>query len=98
MNELWLAPAILVTIVGATWSLAWWFSKQFSSLRNLIHTKSDQLEKFIMEKLEYHEKHDDDRFSQLANQIWEIRLRNAAKDKVMDRIISDHDPNRKPKS
>lgn len=86
MNELWLAPAILATIVGATWSLAWWFSRQFSALRELIHNRVEKLERAVLEKIEYHERHDDDRFSQLNNQIWEIRLRNAAKDKIMDRM------------
>lgn len=91
MNDMWLVPTILITIVGATWSLAWWFSKQFGSLRSLIHSKTEQLEKFILEKLEYHEKHDDDRFSQLGNQIVEIRLRNASKDMLMDKILDQHD-------
>ncbi len=39
---------------------------------------ADQLEKNFLEKLEYHERHDDKRFSDIVNSLWELRLRNAA--------------------
>lgn len=79
----WLAPAILFTVVGATWSLAWWFSHQFTKISGLIHNKTEQLQTFFLDKLEYHERHDDNRFNLMLNQIWEIRLRNATKDGVL---------------
>lgn len=82
-NE-WLAPVILLSVIGSTWTLAWWFSRQFGSLSNLIYSKTEQLEKFILDKIEYHEKHDDERFSQITNQMWEMRLAQALKDKILD--------------
>lgn len=34
----------------------------------------------ILNKLEYHERHDDHRFDNIRKDIWEIRLRNAGID------------------
>lgn len=89
LPETWLAPAVILTVVGAVWTLAWWLSKKFDDVRKLVQTRHEQLEAFIMTKLEYHEKHDDTRFNQLNEQIWEIRLRNASKDKVMESLVVD---------
>lgn len=36
------------------------------------------LTKEILDKLEYHERHDDIRFSQLHDSIWDMKVRNAA--------------------
>ena len=33
----------------------------------------------MIEKLEYHEQHDDKRFSEITNGLWEIRLNQAVK-------------------
>lgn len=72
------AASILFVILGAVWGHSLWLSKQFASLRELIYHKVDQLENNFIQKLEYHERHDDNRFSDLQNDIWEMRLRNAA--------------------
>ena len=65
-------------ILGAVWGHSLWLSKQFNSLRDLIYSKVGDLENVLLSKLEYHERHDDKRFSDLNNELWEIRLRNAA--------------------
>jgi hypothetical protein len=67
----WIAGAI--TFVG---SMVWWLASQFRSTRDLIYKMKDE----ILEKLEYHEKHDDTRFQDIRNDIWAIRVRNAALD------------------
>jgi len=65
----------MTTIVGTTWALA----KQFANTRSSIFEKIDKTESTILTKLEYHERHDDARFSEVRNDIWEIRLQNAVK-------------------
>ena len=72
----------LATFVG---SLVWWLAGQFKTLGDLIFKVKDD----ILSKLEYHEKHDDQRFLEcktdlqmFKNDIWELRLRNATQDGV----------------
>ena len=38
--------------------------------------------------MEYHERHDDERFAQIRNDISEVRIRNAAKDALMAAIVA----------
>ena len=73
---------IVLTTAGSIWSLTWWLSNRFTEIKELVYRQSNLTEKSIVAKLEYHEKHDDERFSELAQNIWEIRLRNAANDKL----------------
>ena len=70
----------LAMIVGVVWGHSLWLQKQFDSLKELIYAKVNTLEDNLMSKLEYHEKHDDKRFLDLYNRLWEMRLRNAAID------------------
>lgn len=46
------------------------------------------VEKAIVDKLEYHERHDDDRFGQIRNDLAELRIRNASKDALMTNILT----------
>ena len=66
---------LLLTI----WRFAIWIQNQFSSLKDQIHKSVSDLEAKVLNKLEYHEKHDDRRFSEVHNEIWEIKVLNAAK-------------------
>jgi hypothetical protein len=61
-------------------SMTWWLSVQLNSLRTLIYAQTTEVKESILDKLEYHEKHDDERFSSFDKQLWEIRVRNAAID------------------
>ncbi len=70
--------ALFLTIFGAIWSLAWWLSGQFTKIRNLIYEQIKGLESHFLNKLEYHEKHDDQRFAAISNDLWEIKMANAA--------------------
>lgn len=63
----------MITIVGAVWSLALWITRQFSTLKSLIYDKFES----ALIRLEAHERHDNRRFSEVTNQLWELRLYNA---------------------
>lgn len=90
--QLTLSVVIAVaTLVASTATLVWFVSVQFSSNRSLMWKAITEASKEIITKLEYHERHDDERFSEMAkdiairhqstnNRIWNIELRNAAKD------------------
>lgn len=68
-------------LVTMGWVAAWWFSKKFNEVHDNIDDKVEALEKNIISKLEYHERHDDTRFSAIDKAVWEIRVRNASRDK-----------------
>lgn len=80
---LWYIAGTLTAIIGGVWSLAWWFARQFSNIAKAITETKDA----ILAKLEYHEKHDDQRFAEVRKDIWEIRLRNAAIDGRVERRL-----------
>lgn len=83
----WMSTAsIMATVVGTVFWLSWWLSNQFKDVRNLVYNKTEQLQNFFLSKMEYHEKHDDARFQSLSNDLWIIKLRNAAKDGVVNGI------------
>lgn len=60
-------------------------SRQFMAIRNLVYDKHEQLQKFITDKIEYHERHDDERFSAVTKDLWELRVRNALVDGRLER-------------
>lgn len=70
---------LFLTIFGSVWSLAWWLSGQFTGVRKMVY---EQTEKFLA-KLEYHERHDDNRFGQIQEALTDIRIRNAASDALL---------------
>lgn len=65
-------------LVGITY----WLNNQFNKIRQLVYDQSELTKKLLLEKIEYHERHDDVRFNELNNNIWELRLRNAAAERV----------------
>lgn len=76
---------LFLTIFGAVWSLAWWLSGKFTEVRSLVYSTAEKTAASILSKLEYHEKHDDSRFSNVGNRltaiqndIWELRVTNAS--------------------
>lgn len=94
------SEAIILIVTGVfgaicTTSVTVWFvSSQFSDNRKLIYDGLASITKTILDKLEYHEQHDDIRFGQVidrinlgfkeqSDRIWNIELRNAAKDGVL---------------
>lgn len=85
MFEGWNYAGLIASIAASVWSLAWWLSGHFLSIRKDLYT----LEKTIIDKLEYHERHDDTRFGQIRDDIWDIRVRNAATDGVIKPMRPD---------
>jgi hypothetical protein len=69
--------AISVTIISAVWSLALWLGNQFKGVYKAIDAKFDKILDTITNKLEYHERHDDQRFGHINDSIWEVRLQQA---------------------
>lgn len=69
----WGNISIIIAISGSVWSMAWWLNGHFNNIRKDFLA----LGKEIINKLEYHEKHDDQRFADVINNIWEIKLRQA---------------------
>lgn len=74
--------AVMASLGFSVWSLSWWLSGQFASIRKLIYERIEQAEQILLRKLEYHEKHDDQRFMAIHNDIWELKVRNAARDGI----------------
>lgn len=60
---------LFTTVILAQWRFYVSLDKRLSDI------KAD-----VLSKLEYHERHDDRRFGDLSDNIWMLRLRNAAKD------------------
>lgn len=84
----WATLGIIFTIVSAVSSLTWWLSGQFGSMRNLVFERVSTVERVIVDKLEYHERHDDSRFGAIRDDLADIRIRNATKDALMTNILT----------
>ena len=82
------AIGIVITVITAVSSLTWWLSVQFASVKALVFEKIGLTEKIIVEKIEYHERHDDTRFAQIREELSELRIRNAAKDTMMASMLT----------
>lgn len=75
-------PAMIyytVASVATVLSGVWFMSKRLNDLKSLIYQRTEQLKDIFEKKLEYHEQHDDRRFEQIRNDLWEIRVANAAR-------------------
>lgn len=75
----WTYIGFLASVVTAVWTLAFWLNGHFNNIRKEI----TDMAKDVISKLEYHERHDDQRFSQIRDDIWDIRVRNAAADGIL---------------
>lgn len=69
--------------VTAVWGLAMWLTKQFSTLKGQLYDKIDKSVGMILDKLEYHERHDDQRFAALGQDLTDLRIRNATADALL---------------
>lgn len=68
-----------VFVGGTVWALAWWLSGQFAEIRSFVYQQMSRVEVNILDKLEYHEKHDDSRFEDLNKELWDVKIRLASK-------------------
>jgi hypothetical protein len=69
--------ALGVTIITAVWGHAIWLSNRFAGISQEMDKRFEKVLTAITSKLEYHERHDDQRFGDINNGLWEIRLQNA---------------------
>lgn len=92
-SEIFIAGlGLLITLGGIIWGFSLWLNRSFSEVKELIYVKLEAMEKNILDKLEYHERHDDIRFNEVHKDIWELKLSNAATVAHAKRII-DKDKN-----
>lgn len=96
-----LVPQILGGVggIGLTLvTLTWWLSRQFHAQTEKFFTRMDILFEKMMIKLEYHEKHDDNRFSEIRNDLAEIRVQNAYVDAKLGRAFDKENTRRKTRA
>src|SRR3954463_11847627 len=86
MTLLVIAAGTVTTVASLAWASSQYFARQFNSTRQLIDSKIEKLELNILTRLEYHERQDDHRFASVSEDIWDIRVRNAARDGQPDLI------------
>lgn len=79
---------VLGGMVASVWYMAWFLSRQLSEMKSLFYSQIDILKKAILDKIEYHEQHDDKRFSQITDELWAIKVRNASADDYNRRIFT----------
>lgn len=82
-----LAFTVMCTLGGMTFgAVLWairatrWIAEEFRATRHAVYDKVDQTTAVVVEKLEYHERHDDDRFKAINDQLTAIQVSNAARD------------------
>lgn len=66
---------IYLTILGSVWALGRYLDGRFTK----VFEKIENVKETLLNKLEYHERHDDKRFSEIREDLWETRLRMAVK-------------------
>jgi len=54
----------------------------------MVSERVSTVEKVIVGKLEYHERHDDSRFGAIRDDLSDIRIRNASKDALMATVLT----------
>lgn len=84
--------SVLLVIVSSIFVLGWRLNNQFRDVRALVFTQAEKIREFFLTKLDYHEKHDDDRFDKISNDLWLIRVRNAARDGSDTRTMTNGPP------
>jgi hypothetical protein len=75
--------ALGITIITAVWGHAIWLSNRFAGISKEMDQRFEKVFSAINSKLEYHERHDDQRFGEISNGLWEIRLQNAIQGRIV---------------
>lgn len=80
----------ILALLGTIGGFGVWLSGQLNKIKDLIfiqnektNIKIDTMEKSLLEKLEYHERHDDKRFGDVHDSLWKMKLRNAAMENIV---------------
>lgn len=77
-NELSVLAVIIGASVSSAWAVSWFLSAKLNSTNTLVYRKFEELRNMFLEKLEYHERHDDVRFDNIRKDIYQFGLRMAA--------------------
>lgn len=81
--------------IGLVWSAAWWLSAKLSDIKKIMFDRLELMQMTVLDKIQYHERHDDERFHDLQNDIWAIKVRNATID-GQRRVYDNNNYNHKP--
>jgi hypothetical protein len=86
-SDVYYMTMILGSVFGTIWGLAIWLTGKFSALKGQFYDKIDKSVGLLLDKLEYHERHDDQRFAELNRDINALHIRNATADAL---LLSNH--------
>jgi hypothetical protein len=78
------------TVATVVWSAAWFIFTQQIKIKDLIYVKFEELKNLFSDKLDYHERHDDQRFDNITKDIMTLRISQA---KSSNRITKYLDEN-----
>lgn len=70
-EQLGTIATIISGVIAGLWTLGIYINSKFEGTKNFVENKFDKL----TDKLEYHEQHDDKRFSGIGDSLWELRLK-----------------------
>lgn len=73
----------VMIVLTSMWRFLTWISEQFASMKDYVNDRISDLESKIVDKLEYHEKHDDHMFSNIHNEIRELKILDATRNGAM---------------
>jgi ABC-type siderophore export system fused ATPase/permease subunit len=74
--------ALGITIISAVWGHAIWLSGRFAGISKTMDERFEKVIFAITHKLENHEHHDNQRFAEVNNGLWELRLQTAVQDRI----------------
>ena len=89
----WNELAVLATVFSGYTAGFIWLTRQFSIINASVYKTKDELKNVFLDKLEYHERHDDVRFDNVRKDIYQLGLRMAANTgKINGGSQEDHRP------
>lgn len=91
--ENWIAIiALALSVYGGGFGALVWLQKKFETIESNINKAVDK----ILDKLEYHERHDDERFSQMDKNLWEQKLRMVSLEVARGKTFDQEENTDKP--
>lgn len=92
---------IIIAVVGAAFAQSQRIDRQFSNTREFVSKRVDDVKEYFTQKLDYHERHDDQRFANINDNIWSLRVDHATqtalqRSKAKSSTDEDRDVRRTP--